>query len=84
MTIDAVNGDVIKCQFPGEEQRERFLPLLLVAVVLLGWTTMPTVGVVLTVLAAYLLKWRTGTLDASSIIKLLAGTSRRSAGVQRG
>lgn len=84
VTIDAVNGAVIKCQFPGEEQRERFLPLALIALVLLGWTTMPAVGVALTALAVYLLKWRTGTLEASSIIKLLAGASERSAGVQRG
>jgi len=84
VTIDAVNGDVIRCQFPGEEQRERFLPLALIALVLLGWTTMPTAGVALTALAAYLLKWRVGTLDVSSIIKLLAGTSKRSVGVQRG
>jgi len=84
VAIDAVNGDVIRCQFPGEERRERFLPLAFIAMVLLGWTTTPTAGVALTALAVYLLKWRTGTLDAPSIIKLLAGTSKRSAGVQRG
>jgi DNA-directed RNA polymerase subunit RPC12/RpoP len=84
VTIDAVNCDVIKCQFPGEEQRERFLPLALIALIILGWTTTPIGGVALTVLAVYLLKWRTGTLDVSSVFKLLAGTSERSVGVQRG
>ncbi|MDD2308592.1 MAG: hypothetical protein PHH91_03325 [Desulfuromonadaceae bacterium] len=84
VTIDAVNCTIIRCQFPGEEQRERFLPLALIAMVLLGWTTMPAAGAALTALSAYLLKWRTGTLDAPSIIKLLAGTPKRSVGVERG
>jgi len=84
VTIDAVNGDVVKCRFPGAEERERFLPLALIALLVLGWTTMPLVGVAATALAAYLLKWRTGTLAVSSIITLLAGTPERSAGVQRG
>jgi len=84
VTIDAVNGDVVKCRFPGAEKRERFLPLVLIALLVLGWTTMPPVGVAATALAAYLLKWRTGTLAVSSIVTLLAGTPERDAGVQRG
>ena len=84
VTVDAVSGDVVTCRFPGEERRKRFLPLALVALLVLGWTTMPLVGVGATILAVYLLKWQAGTLNISSIIKLLAGTSERSGGRQRG
>ncbi|MEI7817390.1 MAG: hypothetical protein WCI45_09395 [Desulfuromonadales bacterium] len=82
--VDAVNGDVVKCRFPGEEQTKKLLPLALIALVVLGWTTMPLAGLAATIFAAFVLKWRTGSLDISTIITQLAGTSERNAGVQRG
>ncbi|OGR30881.1 MAG: hypothetical protein A2X83_00705 [Desulfuromonadales bacterium GWD2_54_10] len=82
--VDAINGEVIKCRFPGEKQHGPFLPLAMLALLVLGWTTMPLAGVAATVLVLYLLKSRLGTWDASTIIKLLAGIPERGAGVQRG
>lgn len=82
--VDAVNGEVIRCRFPGGKQHEPFLPLAMLAMLVLGWTTMPAAGVAATILVGYLLKRRSGALDIAAIIRLFAGMPERVAGVQRG
>lgn len=82
--VDAVNGEVSRCRFPGETQREPFLPLAMIALLVMGWTTMLFAGVAATILVAYLLKYRTGTLNISAIIRMLAEIPEREGGVQRG
>lgn len=84
VVVDAVNGEVVKCHFPLEKERKCFLPLALISLILLGWTTMPVAGVAFTLLAAFIFKWQTGSLEISDIVKLLTGIPERGAGVKRG